>query len=530
MTSLLISKFFTNSGYFVFLYQDYQSLIKGGHNFSVLEVSDSPVYSHSQKYDIIVALDQNTIDLHQKNLKPKGFILSEQGFKGRDLIGLDLQKIIGELGLKSIAKNNILVGYVAKTFGLPFSLLNKTIEKIFTKKKEEIEKALKSGYDMAEAKTKLKLKEKEYYLLTGNEAVSAGALASGLDMYIAYPITPATAVLHYLAQKQRERNIVVLQLENEIAVINAALGASFAGAMTMIGTSGAGFSLMAEGISLEGISEVPLVIYLGQRTGPATGLPTYTGQGDLKFALNAGHGEFPKVAVVPGDAKEAFQRTIEAFYLAYKYRTLSIILSDKHLAESYYSFDQFEGPKVSPNRFIVQKPVSDYKSYLFTKTGVSPRAVPGQGPVVRATSYEHNEYGYTIEDSEMTVKMNDKRQKKMAGLEKEVSKLKPVSIYGRGENLIVSAGSTKGAIVDALKKLKNFRFLQISYLSPFPSDLVKREIMKSKKVVLVENNLTGLLGQVIAENTGCQIKNKILKYDGRPFFAEEIISEIKKII
>jgi 2-oxoglutarate ferredoxin oxidoreductase subunit alpha len=350
-----------------------------------------------------------------------------------------------------------------------------------------------------------------------------------LDAYFAYPMTPATPVLHFLASKQAEHNITVVQPENEIAVVNASLGANYAGAMSMVGTSGGGFALMVEALSLQGMSEIPLVVYLASRPAPSTGVPTYTGQGDLKFAVNAGHGEFPRVVVAPGDAKEAFYRTMEALYLAYKYRTLSIILGDKHVGESNYTFDDFQAATVKPDKFLI-KPSADYKSYALTDTGVSPRAVPGYGVPVLATSYEHDEYGHTREEAEWAVKMTDKRLKKWEHIRKEVGKLKPVSVYGKGENLIISWGSTKGAIIDALDELKGFRFMQVSYITPFPSAEVKKEIGNSKKVVLVENNATGLLGEIIAEQTGCAIKDKLLKYDGRPFTSRDVVDGIGKVV
>lgn len=339
-------------------------------------------------------------------------------------------------------------------------------------------------------------------------------------------MTPATPVLHWLAKRQLKYNILALQLENEIAVINTALGASFSGAKTMVGTSGGGFDLMTEAMSLQGMSEIPLVVYLAQRTGPSTGVPTYTAQSDLNCALYGGHGEFPRIVIAPGDPKEAILRTEEAFYLSSKYRILSIITSDKHLGESNYSFDKIEKSFLSPKRFILEKPNSDYKSYKITKNGISPRAVPGQGPFVRATSYEHNDYGYTIEDPYWTKLMNEKRLKKIPYLEKEIKKLKPTTLYGKGKNLIIGWGSTKGAILDSLPDLKNFRFLQISYIKPFPKEIVKKEIRKSKKVILVENNATGILADVIAEQTGCFVKNKVLKYDARPFTSEDVIEKI----
>jgi 2-oxoglutarate ferredoxin oxidoreductase subunit alpha len=342
-------------------------------------------------------------------------------------------------------------------------------------------------------------------------------------------MTPATPVLHFLAKKQDEHDFITIQTENEIGVVNNAMGSSFAGAKTMVGTSGGGFALMSETFSLAGISEIPLVAYLAQRTGPASGVPTYTAQADLKMAVNAGHGEFLRVVVAPGDAQEAILRTEEAFYLSLKYRTLVVLLADKHVAESDYSFDELKSSDLDNQRFIIKNPSDDYKSYEITEDGNSPRAVPGQGPVVRASSYEHDEHGYTTEDPEMTTKMNDKRKKKEQLIEKEVlEKLNPVSVYGKGKNLIIGWGSTKGAILDSLSELDDYRFLQISYISPFPKKRVIEEIEKSDNVVLVENNATGLLGDIIAEQTGHMIEKKILKYDARPFVSSDIINQINK--
>jgi len=273
---------------------------------------------------------------------------------------------------------------------------------------------------------------------------------------------------------------------------------------------------MSEALSLQGMSEVPLVVYLAQRPAPSTGVPTYTGQGDLKFALNAGHGEFPRVVIAPGDAEEAFQRTMEAFYLSYKYHVLSILISDKHLGESHFTHDEMKF-KAKPRRFLV-KPGKNYKRYLITKSGISPRAVPGEG-IVRATSYEHDEYGYTTEEPREIEKMVEKRLRKWESLRKEVMRMEPVKVYGRGRKLIVSWGSTKGAILDAIKG-RDYKFMQICYLSPFPSKEVLKELKRAKEVVLVENNATGLLADVIREQTGFEIKRKILKYDARPFTPE----------
>ncbi len=529
-TSTLLGKILSGMGYYVFNYRDYPSLIRGGHNFNVLKISDKPVYSHENSYDVIVALDQKTIDKHERGLNKGGFVLASKELKSKRLVGVDIKSMLKKLGVPPIFGNNILLGALFKTLGLPLPDLLKSLKEEFPKKADAIEKAVKEGHSAVKEKMKLsKPKQGKKYFLTGNEAVSAGAISAGLDIYLGYPMTPATPVLHFLASKQLKHNITVVQPENEIAVVNASLGANYAGAMSMVGTSGGGFALMVEALSLQGMSEVPLVVYLASRPAPSTGVPTYTGQGDLKFAVNAGHGEFPRVVVAPGDAKESFYRTMEALYLAYKYRVLSIILADKHLGESNYTFDSFDAPSVKPERSII-KPSANYKSYAITNTGVSPRAVPGEGPFVLASSYEHDDYGHTIEGPEWTVKMNDKRLKKKKYLGQEVSKLQPISVYGNGKNLIVSWGSTKGAIIDALNELKDFRFMQISYIVPFPAAKVKKEIEKSKDVVLVENNATGLLGQIITEQTGHFIDKKLLKYDARPFTCRDVVDGIKRVV
>src|SRR3989344_3119031 len=445
VTSHLVGKVFCHLGYYVFNYRDYPSLITGGHNFNILTISDEPILSHREKYDIVVALDQKTIDLHEKNLNKGGLILSDQNLKG-------------------ITGNNILLGRLFKSLGVDKNIAFKVFEEEFKEKADLVKKSFEEGYDSFDTKEKLARVGQERYFISGNEAICSGAIAAGMDIYFAYPITPATSILSFFAKNQSKYNISVVQLENEIGVIISALGASFVGAKTMVGTSGAGFALMTEALSLSGMAEIPVVIYFGQRTAPSTGVPTYTGQGDLKFALNPGHGEFTRLVVAPGYPREALIRTQEAFYLASKYRLPAIILGDKHLSESNYSFDNLKESLLGNSRFILEKIPLDYESYKITKNGISPRLVPGQGPVMRANSYEHNEMGNTVESADWIIKMNDKRNRKQEELGKETKKLNPISVFGKGSNLIVSWGSTKGAIVDALPELKNFRFLQISYL------------------------------------------------------------------
>lgn len=530
VTSYFIGEVFSSSGYYVFNYRDYPSLIRGGHNFNVIKISDKPVYSHSDKYDLIIALDQTTIDKHVKGLKEKGFIIGDKDLKTeKKFYPIDIQPILKDLDAKPVIENDVFIGWLFKFFGMSEDFLMKELEERFGGSKIDlIKKAAKIGYDLGKEEEKFEKLGDQKYFISGNKAVSIGAIASGVDVYVAYPMTPATPILHYLAAKEKDHNLLVLQLENEIAVINAALGASFAGAKTMVGTSGGGFALMGEAMSLAGMGEIPLVVYLAQRTGPASGVPTYTAQADLKFAVNIGQGEFTRIVVAPGDPQEAITRTQEAFYLANKYRSLVILISDKHLAESDYTFNKLKKSSVSSDRFIVENPSDDYRGYKITEDGNSPRAVPGQGPVVKVTSYEHDEYGNTTEEGEWMNKMTDKRLKKEKTIANEINKLNPVSVYGQGKNLIVGWGSTKGAILDALKGLDNYRFMQISYINPFPIDMVKKELESSDKVVLIENNATGQLGDIIAEKTGHIIKNKVLQYDARPFIPETIINKVKQ--
>jgi len=489
VTSHLIGKIFCSLGYYVFNYRDYPSLIKGGHNFNVLKVSDKPVYSHGHQYDFILALDQKTINIHRKSLKKGGIIFGAK----------QTEPVVKKLEGPQILANDVLIGLLFKHLGVDLDIVLAEAEKVFGKN-DLITKAIEQGYGLTKIKERIKKIGKENYFISGNEAVGIGSIIAGMDMHLAYPMTPASPVLHFLAKRQIENNILVFQPENEIAAVNMALGSSFTGAKVLVASSGGGFALMTEAVSLAGMAELPLVIYLAQRTAPSTGVPTYTAQSDLKFALNAGHGEFARIVSAPGDAKEAIIRMQEAFYLSCKYRTPAIVLGDKHFGESNYSFNQLE------------------KSQL--------RAI--SYPVNRASSYEHNKEGHTVEDAKRVAKGQEKRLKKIPLLAREVKKLNPVSLFGKGKNLIIGHGSTRGAVLDALPELKNFRFLQVSYFSPFPKDEVAKEIKKSSKVFLLENSATGLLADVIAEQTGLVINKKILKYDGRPFIPEDIIKSLKK--
>jgi 2-oxoglutarate ferredoxin oxidoreductase subunit alpha len=344
--------------------------------------------------------------------------------------------------------------------------------------------------------------------LTGSSAVAIGAVKSGLNFYVSYPMTPSTGVLSELANKQTD-DLMVLQGQSEIGCASMALGASFAGKISMTGTSGGGFDLMSESLSMQGQSGIPLCVYLASRPGPATGVPTYTAQSDLDIALRAGHGEFPRFVVAPGDANEAVKLANEALYLTYKHNTLGIILADKHLAESGFSFDpeKIKFLKAKQNRDLPDK------------------------KIVKASSYEQNKAGNTTENARLIKKSFDDRMRKYKMLKKDIEKnFEGVKFYGRKEskNLIIGWGSTKGAIVDGMVDL-DAKFMQVVYVKPL-SKKVRKEMLKSKKIILVENNQTGQLGRLLREATGISIKekNRILKYDGRALCSDELRNELKK--
>lgn len=470
----IIGEALIKNGSYVFYSRDYQSIIRGGHNFNVLTFSDEPVWSNDSSVDILICLDDKTEEIHKKDLKAEGIVL------------------------KGSKENMYYAGRIFKLLCLDFKLLEKNFEKM-GKNFSENSRNAKKGYD-EETRNMCKLTEhsNKNNLLNGSQGISLGAIQSNINIYYAYPMTPATPILNELAA---EKNVKVIELENEIAVINAAIGSSIMGANVMVGTSGGGFDLMTEALSMTGIAEVPVVVYLAQRPGPGTGIATYTAQGDLNLALNFGHGEFSRVVVAPGDPKEAQELTNQAFYLSQKFKIPSIVLGDKHLAESSYSIDE--------------KP-------LIMK-------IKNKTPFKRYNSYESDSYGSATEDANIIKANIERRLKKIEAIKKEADKFSLYSVYGRqnSENVIIGWGSTKGAIIDSIKDV-NAQFIQLKYLEPFPEEI--KEKLLAKNIILVENSSTGQLAGVLAQKTGIFIhnKNKILKYDGRPFFADKLREEIKR--
>ncbi|MCK5044615.1 2-oxoacid:acceptor oxidoreductase subunit alpha [Candidatus Parcubacteria bacterium] len=531
---LIIAKLLQEYGYYIFIYDDYESLINGGHNFSQIRASEKKILTHSRGVDFLLALNNETVARHKDKLNKEGVIIyNSDKISDCEGIGLPVEAITKELGGKPIMKNTAFLGALGKMLGIDWRIIEKVLKQELKRGIELNLKIANTAYEQVETLVKIeKLPSNECPLLTGNEAVALGAVQAGLEAYIAYPMTPATSVLHYLAAKQKDFNLIVFQDESEISVINAAIGSAFAGKRTMVGTSGGGFALMTEGVSLAAQAEVPVVVVESQRTGPATGVPTYSAQADLLFALNSGHGDFVRLVVAPGDTEESFYLTGLALNLAWKYQLPAIVLIDKAISESTFSFDENIVDKVKSEKALLWNKKGEYKRYLDTKNGISPMAFPGEpNAVIKGTSYEHDEAGITAEeDASQITAMQDKRMKKYDALSKEIDEPGAVKVYGneKSDKTIIFWGSTKGAAIEAAEKL-NIKAIQPLILQPFPEKQMAKALEGVKTLISAETNVMGQLAKVLSCE-GIKVDEQILKYDGRPFLPEEIEDKLKNLI
>ncbi len=547
----IFSKAATRSGYYVFNYTEYPSLIRGGHNVLQVSVSETPVRSQRKTTDFLVALNQETIDLHKDELVQGAGVVydGEQGVKVSNIskkinaFPVPLRRLAIEAAGNIITRNTVALGASLALLGGNLQHLKDLIAESFGGEESEITekniKACQAGYDFVLDNYKDKIsqalkpreKKEEKIIVSANDAIALGAVAGGLQFAAIYPMTPISNILHYLAPLQEKFGFVYQQPEDEISGINMAIGASFAGARSMVATSGGGFSLMAEGYGLAGITETPIVIVEGMRVGPATGMPTWTEQGDLRFLLHAAQGEFPKIVLAPGDAEEAFRLTMKAFNLAEKYQTPVVLLVDKHICESHESFFVFDNKNYKIDRGkLTFKKKKNYLRYKLSEDGISQRSVPGSGNFFVANSDEHNEAGFSDESSENRIQQMKKRMEKLETCRRE-DLLKP-KLFGpkRAKLTLVSWGSNKGIILDAIEGISGVNFLHLNWLCPFPTKEVKKILKGAKKIVAIENNFTGQMTGLIKEKTGIEISDKLLKYDGRPFYPEEIVKKIKSII
>ncbi|MFA5387897.1 MAG: 2-oxoacid:acceptor oxidoreductase subunit alpha [Candidatus Paceibacterota bacterium] len=532
MAGLVIAKIFNRMGYNIFIHEDYQSLIKGGHNFSQIRASSKKILSHKDEADFILALNEDTIKKHKEKLSKNGTIVFNQdkiSFEGG--VGVKIETIAKESGGLSIMSNTALIAAFAKIAGIDWRTLEDVLKKEITKGVEKNLEIAKKAYASVESLAKIeKIKNKPKPLLTGNEATALGAAKAGLENYFAYPMTPATGILHYLAGNARELNMAASQLENEISVINAGIGSAFAGKRTMVGTSGGGFALMTEGVSLAAMSETPILIVNSQRSGPATGVPTYGGQSDLLFSLSSGHGDLLRFVAAPGDAEESFYWAGKLLNMAWKYQSPAILLTDKDVSESTFSFDEKILNKVKKEKFSEWSGKGEYKRYLNKANGISPMAFPGQpGAIVKGTSYEHDEYGISTEETADIVKMQEKRLRKFEAMQNEIDKMKEaIEISGnlKSKKAVICWGSAKGAVKEAAEDL-GFKVIRPIVIQPFPERQIYEALKGVSKIISIELNSTGQMEYVL-NGCGIEADQRILKYDMRPFTAEELKIQLKK--
>ena len=548
----MLAKTFTRGGLHVFADQNYESRVRGGHNFFRVRVSDSKVGAASESLDVLIALNRESIDLHQGELDKEGIIVFDSEMitdagSGSNLFGLPLQRLAEEKTGNKVMANTVALGAAAGLINWDFDILVEILQEEFARHGDRIAEgnvvAARAGYGYAREHKKLTKTLRPVndiprrMLLNGNEAIALGAMAGGCKFIAGYPMTPASAIMEYMASKSKDFNIVAVHVEDEIAAINMAVGAGYTGVRSMVATSGGGFCLMVEGLALAGMTETPVVIVLGQRPGPATGMPTRTEQGELEFALHAGHGEFPRAVLAPSDAEEAFYTAVKAFNMAEKCQTPIIILSDHHLATSYSTVEKFDLGQIRIDRGAILSDeeangTTDYQRHLNTESGISPRAFPFQGKALVVTdSDEHDEAGHMIEDAETRNQQNLKRLRKLDGLRMDIDAPR-FHQSPNAEFTLIGWGSSRCAINEAATLLERdgvpVNSLHLSDIWPFPAEAVSSALDNTgARSIVVESNATAQMARLIRRETGYKVDGSILKYDGRPLTPQYIIDQLK---
>ncbi len=547
----VLAKTLARGEYHVFADQDYESRVRGGHSFSRVRAGEIETRAISEQVDILVALDKESIDLHGKELTDRGIIIFD-GDKVKNmgentsLFSVPFERLAQESAQNKLMTNTVALGAALGLASYDKQILSSVISDHFGAGdvgKANIAAAT-AGYDYVKTNLKIEFSHKLAFLgdgrrmlLSGNEAVALGALSAGCKFMAAYPMTPTTSIMEYLASKAKDFDIVVVQPEDEIAAVNMIIGASFAGVRSLTVTSGGGFCLMVEGLGLAGMTETPIVVVLGQRAGPAIGLPTRTEQSDLEFAIHASHGEFPRAVLAPATVEDAFWLTVKAFNLADKYQIPVILITDQYLASSEATVDKFDLSQVTIDRGLLLSKedlakLGEYKRHLITESGISPRAIPLEGGALVVTdSDEHNEEGHLIEDAETRTAQMLKRLRKMEGLRKDIGEPR---VYGAAqpEITLLGWGSTYGAIREAvdlaMKDGLAINLVHLSEIWPFPVEATTRALQGAKKIIAVENNATAQLAHLLRAETGHQVTGKILKFDGRPFSPAGILKQLKQ--
>jgi len=531
--------------YYYFASKEVMSRVRGGNNTTEIRISEEKVYAFQKNIDVLFLLNDNALYRLEERINEKTVIFGSEKYKNNEIINkkksklnvIDLNNLAKEAGNK-LFKNTIIFGFMMGMMELEEKEGNGKISEFFSEKSKDIVdkniEALEIGYNKGrEFKELFKLKKgkiENYKNISGTEAVGIGALAGGCNFVGSYPMSPATGVLTYLANKGKEFDVLVEQAEDEIAALNMVIGSWYAGGRALATTSGGGFALMQEAVSLAGVSETPCVVHIAQRPGPATGMPTRMEQGDLNLTVYAGHGEFARIVVAPGNLKDGIEITQKAFYLADKYQVPAFILTDQFYVDSNSQMEKFELDDKYLEQNII-KTEEDYKRYKFTEEGISPRGIPGYGKgVVKADSHEHTEEGLVTEDFNLRNKMNEKRMKKKINILEDY--IQPELVGDKNyKNLVVGWGSTFGVLSEFVNTNKDLdtSFLNIKQLFPLDESL-KDYFSKAEKVVVVENNYTGQLAGLLKLELDIKVDHKVLKYSGEPFSIEELNTKLKELL
>ncbi len=539
-----LNRVFAAAGYQVFSTSELMSRIRGGSNSTMIRVATKPVAAPLDRIDICVPLDRDALPHLGRAVTEQTAIIADRAKVPFDRPAFDIPfAALAVAAGGPLFENTVAAGALLGLFGIEAGLIERQLARYFAGKTPDIVAknlaAARSGYAAgaalaADGRLSCRItadpEVNNMLLFNGADAVGFGCLAGGCNFISSYPMSPATAVLNFLAREGREFGVVVEQAEDEIAALNMALGAWYAGARAMVTTSGGGFSLMTETVSLAGMIESPAVIHLGQRPGPATGLPTRTEQGDLDLALYAGHGEFPRIIFAPGSLTQAFALARRAFAAADEYQVPVFVLTDQYLLDTYALTAPFAVADVPPAVRIVRTN-GDYRRYALTPDGISPRGIPGHGDgIVACDSDEHTETGYITEDSEVRKNMVEKRLRKA---ERVSAGAVPPSLYGSPDSahLVLCWGSSLAAVCEAVARLDRQDVSVLHFTQVFPLASGTGEFCAtSRRRILVEGNATAQFGRVLEQYGRVRIDERILRYDGHPFTADGLAADLAKII
>ncbi|MBN2342926.1 MAG: 2-oxoacid:acceptor oxidoreductase subunit alpha [Deltaproteobacteria bacterium] len=545
----LLGKACVRAGYHVFAVQDSMSRIRGGHNFFQFRICDTPVWAMKKQVDLLVTLDREGVESDISELKFDGIAILDNATLKADIqdsrvIDVPLRQIAMDTGKKPIFSTSAAMGFTFSVLGLDIELLTKQFTERFKDEavakansdaaREGFAKAVEHAGKVGPLPTIANAPKRLF--LNGNEAAALGAISANMKFISCYPMSPSTGIITYIAGKEAECGIITEQAEDEIAAANQAVGASMAGVRAMTASSGGGMALMSETISLCGVAEVPLVIVNCQRGGPGTGLPTRTEQSDLLFSTFTGHGDFPRAVLAPTNAEEAFYLTAKAFNIADRYQIPVIVLSDQHIADSFFTVDPYNLDKVPTETSVVStktlEQMAEYKRYAITDSGISPRSYPGQSKHLMLTdSHEHYETGHIADDPVTRNAMVEKRGRKTAKLSASYTVQQNGS--AEAETAVISWGSTGDTLKEAVSLLKNkgvhLNHVHLTEVWPFPTRQFEQAVEKSSRLIAVEGNATGQLAAIATQHTGKKFE-LLPKYDGRPFIVEDLVDALQEVV